>query len=434
MAALLALARQLTQARMTAALVQRVPGEVMPLRSEPPLGLTVAPVWHWQLPVSPKDAAVGLQPLPLNQLPSLVISGLPFTPAVVAYLDCTAWGEQVAGGLLFLWDATQAEPAAALVGANGSADAAVLWLRPVYARLLEGRQLAVQTLESHAQFHDIFNSVPQGIVVVSGQGAQAQVNQGAADLLQIPVGQVAVDVLGQAMRATRNRCDNAAELDAAYLPLQHTLDAEVVVDWQLDDRIWRVNTHPILQSGHNGRVWLFQDVTAQIRLEQMLRREASHDALTGLFNRRAFFDWAQTHYQTQASPLALLMFDIDHFKQVNDSFGHPVGDQVLREVAQRAQAQLRDGDVLARYGGEEFILLLGPATLAEAHAMAERLRLAMQAEPVQAGALAIEVRISLGVTLRRDARETLARTIERADSHLYRAKREGRNRVVSDAD
>lgn len=446
LAALLALARQLTQATMTAALVQRGPGEMAPLRSEPQLGLPYAPVWRWQLPVDAVDGAIGLRLVPLDQLPSLITTGLPFTPVVVAYLDCASWGEQVNGGLLFLWDAAQAHHAAVLTGANASAASSVLLLRPVYARLLDGRHLAAQTIDSSAQFHDIFNSVPQGIVVISGQGTLAQVNQGASALLDIPRGLVAVEVLARAMRTLRARCDNAAELDAIYQPLQHALDAEVVVDWQFEDQVWRVNTHPILGSGHNGRVWLFQDVTAQVQLERVLRMEASHDALTGLFNRRAFFDRAQAYYQAQSraqappqgsqepQKLALLLFDIDHFKQVNDRFGHAVGDEVIREVARRAQALLRDGDLLARYGGEEFILLLESITREDARAAAERLRLAMAAHPVQLNGQSVEVRISVGLALRRDARETLTQTIERADQHLYRAKREGRNQVIDAID
>lgn len=442
--ALLALARHLTGANMAAALVQRAPGVVVPLRAEPPIGLTHAPVWHWQLPTTRRGDEAGLLTVPPEQLPSLVATGLPFTPALVAYLDCTAWGEHVAGGLLFLWDEAQAPSATELAQTNAQVASPVWLLRPVYARLLDGRHLAVQTVESGAQFHDIFNSVPQGIVVVSGQGAQAQVNQVASELLQIPGGPVSVDVLAPAMRTVRARCDNTRELELAYQALQQNLDAEVVVNWTLDDHVWRVSTRPILQDGHNGRVWLFQDITAQIRLEHVLRMEASHDALTGLFNRRAFFDRAQARYHAQAlSPapseggeaptgLALLLLDIDHFKAVNDRFGHPVGDQVLRDVAHRARALLREGDVLARYGGEEFILLMGPTARAAARAAAERLRLAMAAAPVQVNGLSIDVRISVGLTLRRDAHETLAQTIERADRNLYRAKRDGRNRVVDD--
>lgn len=441
--AVLALARALTQANMTAVVIQRVPGEVVPLRAEPQIGLTPAPLWRWHLPAASKAPPFSLQPVQPEKWPSLIATGLPFTPEVVAYLDCSAWGQQVTGGLLFFWDTAQAHHAAPLLEAQATSTTPVLFLRPVLANLLDGRERAVQTVASGAQFHDIFNSVPQGIVVVSAQDLHAQVNQTAATLLEIPAGLVAADALAQAMRAVRSRCDNAVELEQAYRPLLHALDAEVLADWQLGSQVWRVDTHPILHDGQNGRVWLFQDVSANIQLERVLREEASRDALTGLYNRRAFFDRAQTLYQAPAAPvnapaaagrLALLLFDVDHFKRVNDRYGHPVGDQVLREVARRARSQLRDGDLLARYGGEEFILLLGPTTLADARATAERLRLVIAAQPVQADEHAIEVHVSVGVTLRHEARETLEQTIERADALLYRAKREGRNRVTADDD
>lgn len=435
LAATLALARQLTNASMTVALVQRTQGEVMALRSEPQLGPAQAPVWHWQLSSTSMALGESLQPMPLNQLPSLITAGLPFTPAAAAYLDCTEWADQVTGGVMFLWDKPQAYHAAAWVGIRLAESDPVLLLRPIYARLLDDRQLAAQTLESVAQFHDIFDSVPHGIVVVAGQGTSAQVNQCAADLLRIAPGAVPVEVSAQAMREARLHCDNATELEEVYRPLQYSMDAEVAADWQLEDRVWRVNTRPILSSGLNGRVWLFHDITAQVRLERVLRLEATHDPLTGLFNRRAFFERAHARYQAQSPTaghaLALLLFDIDHFKRVNDSYGHPAGDKVLKEVAQRLPSLLRDGDLLARYGGEEFVLLIGPTTLANARSAGERLRLAVASQPIVVGEQSIPVQISGGLTLRLDSTETLAQTLERTDSLLYQAKREGRNRVVA---
>ncbi len=314
------------------------------------------------------------------------------------------------------------------------------WLRPVYAQLVDARQWEEQNAESAAQFHHVFDSVPQGIVVLSARHPQAQINAAAAALLGLSAGWVPAEVLAQAMRATRERCDNAAELEQAYAPLQSDLDAELVARWFLDDCVWRVDTHPILQSGHKGRVWLFHDITPQVRLERFLRMEANHDPLTGLFNRRAFSDRAQVAFQlpspgpSDGHRLALVMLDIDHFKAVNDLYGHPAGDMVLKEVARRAKSVLRDGDVLARYGGEELIVLLNVISSDTARAAAERLRTVMDTEPVQVGDQAITVSVSVGLALRSSGSETLLQTIERADANLYRAKRQGRNRVVDDAD
>lgn len=441
--AFLELARQLSQASLVIAVKQRAVNQVMPLCSEPAISWQRGAAWSWHIPEEPKNDASLLQFLRIADLPSMLATGLPFSAAKVAYLNCLDFGERVTGGVLFVWDTFQA---ATLSSNPSSQQHLITLLRPIYARLLDARHLAEETVESGAKFYDIFNSVPQGIVVVSGRGTHAQVNQHACALLNISAGHVPLDLLAHAMRTTRSRCDNAADLELAYEILQHSLNAQVTANWELDECIWRVDTHPVLSDGHNGRVWLFQDVTAQIRLERMLRREASHDPLTGLFNRRAFFDLAQAHYQAQnpqdqvaidsdaSQDLAVLMFDIDHFKQINDRFGHPVGDKVLREVARRSQAQLREGDVLARYGGEEFIVLLGNSSLATSRAVAERLCLAMQSQAIRVGEKMIQIRISVGLALRRNKKEMLVSTIERADKNLYSAKREGRNRVVDAID
>lgn len=429
-----------SQCRLALALWQRAPDEVVPLCSVPNIALSHTPVWRWRLPVSPKTGTHAVQRLSRKELPSLVTAGLPFSPGLALYVDCSAFGRMAGGGFVLIWD-----EATALSDGFADADlvggeATVQWLRPVYAQLVDARQWEEQNAESAAQFHHVFDSVPQGIVVLSARHPQAQINAAAAALLGLSAGWVPAEVLAQAMRATRERCDNAAELEQAYAPLQSDLDAELVARWFLDDCVWRVDTHPILQSGHKGRVWLFHDITPQVRLERFLRMEANHDPLTGLFNRRAFFDRAQVAFQlpspgpSDGHRLALVMLDIDHFKAVNDQYGHPAGDMVLKEVARRAKSVLRDGDVLARYGGEEFIVLLNVISSDTARVAAERLRTVMDTEPVQVGDRAITVSVSVGLALRSSGAETLLQTIERADANLYRAKRQGRNRVVDDAD
>lgn len=162
---------------------------------------------------------------------------------------------------------------------------------------------------------------------------------------------------------------------------------------------------------------------------------ASHDRLTGLYNRLALMELMDHHLalaRRRGSPLALLMLDIDHFKVVNDQHGHLVGDEVLRQVAQRAKARLRGADLLARFGGEEFLALL-PATAAEgARAVAEDIRRAVADPPMVVHGVSIPVTISIGVHagIPTDAPTAAEAMIALSDQALYEAKHQGRNRVV----
>jgi diguanylate cyclase (GGDEF)-like protein len=168
------------------------------------------------------------------------------------------------------------------------------------------------------------------------------------------------------------------------------------------------------------------------RAEAELRRLAMFDALTQVLNRRAFLQLAEremARMQRAGQPFAALMLDLDHFKRVNDRYGHAAGDRVLADFAQRAQASLRPTDLLCRYGGEEFCVLLPATTQAQAMEVAERVRTAVSGTPL--GSLAETVTVSIGVaSFEHAAGQALSYVIERADAALYTAKGLGRNRVV----
>jgi two-component system cell cycle response regulator len=158
------------------------------------------------------------------------------------------------------------------------------------------------------------------------------------------------------------------------------------------------------------------------------------DALTGLHNRR----YMERHIGglvEQASslgkPLAVLMLDVDHFKAINDSYGHAAGDEVLREFALRIRRSIRGLDLACRYGGEEFLVVMPETDLSAAALAAERLRrrIASDPFPIQRGERAMEVTISVGIAALAEG-EDPASVLKRADEALYRAKRDGRNRVV----
>ena len=162
------------------------------------------------------------------------------------------------------------------------------------------------------------------------------------------------------------------------------------------------------------------------------------DALTGLHNRRyldnhlgALFADAATRWP----PLAALILDIDHFKGINDSFGHEAGDEVLRGFAERVRQHTRPVDVVARYGGEEVVVILPEAGLAEAQIIAERIRERVEAVPfsVQRATRSVPVTVSIGVAVRHADDTAPSDMLRRADLALYRAKAAGRNRVEPQA-
>ena len=188
---------------------------------------------------------------------------------------------------------------------------------------------------------------------------------------------------------------------------------------------------PVSARLEQGRLHEISNESLAARLSDSLARkevEAATDALTGLPNRRSLDALLQS-WLSGPTPrqLALLMLDIDHFKQVNDQHGHACGDAALRAFAERVRAQLRDGDHCARYGGEEFVVLLPGAGLERALEIAERLRRAVQAEPLLSAPF-VNNTVSIGVTVvsQQDQPGSL---LARADAALYRAKSEGRNRV-----
>lgn len=165
---------------------------------------------------------------------------------------------------------------------------------------------------------------------------------------------------------------------------------------------------------------------------EVARRESTIDALTQLFNRKAFDEQLERLVALSGlggGPPSLMMFDVDHFKQVNDTFGHPAGDAVLKAVAQTCVRTFkRKSDFVARYGGEELVVLVRDASPAEVRTMAERAREAISALEVKHDGRSLHVTASAGVATL-EVQETGAAWLARADAALYRAKHGGRNRV-----
>jgi diguanylate cyclase (GGDEF)-like protein/PAS domain S-box-containing protein len=175
------------------------------------------------------------------------------------------------------------------------------------------------------------------------------------------------------------------------------------------------------------------DVTRWKVAERELERVAYQDSLTGLANRRYFLAEAErtaARADRHGQAVSLLLFDLDHFKRINDEHGHQAGDDVLCRVAERSRKSLRTEDMPARWGGEEFVVLLPLTALPQAMLVANRLRNAIGATPTPTAAGALQVTCSCGVAQRRGG-EPIADLIARADAALYRAKDSGRNACVA---
>jgi diguanylate cyclase (GGDEF)-like protein/PAS domain S-box-containing protein len=182
----------------------------------------------------------------------------------------------------------------------------------------------------------------------------------------------------------------------------------------------------------NGYCLIVRDMSAHRDAGQEARDAAVCDHLTGIGNRRAFFNAADTEmrrWRRMPRPLSLLVIDADYFKKINDTYGHPVGDAVLRHIAGLMGETFRQIDVVARIGGEEFAVLLPSTNLASAQRVAERLRVALEEHPTPTDVGPVRCTVSIGVATMDEAIDSVEALLKRGDEALYAAKRSGRNRV-----
>ena len=267
----------------------------------------------------------------------------------------------------------------------------------------------------------IIHGAGEGIIVTDNAGEIVLVNPAAERLLEKSASQIAADGFSSILDNEEQMREWLAE-GSSREPITTTYK----------DRILQVFASTILGSDYNvvGSAALLRDITEEKRLEDELRRLSTTDGLTGLYNRRHLDNTLDTEYHRAArtgTSLAVVMFDIDHFKKFNDTHGHDQGDRVLQAVACNFRDALRKYDLACRYGGEEFVGILPNTTLEGAFCVAERLRADIEAAEVDG----LKVTISLGVAafpeISVSAPEAL---IEAADAALYRSKAQGRNRTT----
>lgn len=285
----------------------------------------------------------------------------------------------------------------------------------------------------------IVEACPDGILVVDGRGVIASHNLRLFEVFGIapeefPGGRDG-DLSGQADAPLLSRVLDLVKDPEPFLQrvrelyADPTLDDLTEVEWH-DGRTLERHSRSLWSPDGVclGRVWFFRDITARKQVERTLKELSHRDPLTGVANRRHFFERADEEVSRSrrfGRPLSCIMFDIDHFKEINDRWGHAAGDRVLVDLCASLEPILRQEDVFARVGGEEFALLLPDTDGQGAFVLSERIR-----EKLAAGSCGdIRYAISAGVAELMPDDASAKRTLQRADVALYGAKDAGRNRT-----
>ncbi|WP_334189787.1 diguanylate cyclase [Noviherbaspirillum sp.] len=229
----------------------------------------------------------------------------------------------------------------------------------------------------------------------------------------------------------QNGPDVAAGIRSVMARSSNSFEAEYPCHSPEARRWFNMRVRP-LRMDDGTVVIVHQDVSRLKLIEEELRKLASHDALTGLLNRRALLEIGEVEFgraRRYGYPLSIILLDCDHFKRVNDSFGHGVGDKVLVRFAGILTAAVRDADHVSRLGGEEFVVILPHTPLDGAIQLADRLRLSIMGTPIKAGGAEIWCTASFGVAELTTDNLTFTNLLNTADKAMYKAKASGRNRV-----
>ncbi|MDC7233975.1 MAG: diguanylate cyclase [Spirochaetales bacterium] len=269
---------------------------------------------------------------------------------------------------------------------------------------------------------EVFKNMSDGVLILDDQDRVADFNPAACRILDF----LSMEHIGEKFR---DLCDFPLAERILDIPSVHPFHLkkdgqicfyDIRTSWLSDRRKRTI-----------GRILSFRDITEQKQMEAQLEYYATTDSLTGILNRRHFNHLAEMELHRcirYNTPLSLCMIDIDHFKKVNDNFGHDTGDRIMKELVRICQKNLREIDLFARWGGEEFVVLLPETALEQAAEAAERLRAAIESSMTRTGSGVIKITISIGVTELDSSSSSLEEGLKHADIAMYNAKRSGRNR------
>lgn len=296
-------------------------------------------------------------------------------------------------------------------------------------------ELAEHSLHKKAnELKTIIESTQDGILVVDEKRQVIYVNSRFKELWYIEEDkdvllndQEFIDSILSQLLKPQAFLEKVEELHASY---RNNLD---VLNFK-DGRVYEIFSRPLIDEGQLlGRLWSFRDITERKQTEEKLRKMATADDLTGLWNRRYFMDAAQQELERArryGQPFSLMILDLDYFKRVNDTLGHAAGDATLQHLASLMQNTLRDVDIPGRLGGEEFGVLLPATQLKDGVLVAERLRVAIEKNPARYEGQLIYFTASIGVTVYRQGITSVDDLFKEGDEALYQAKQKGRNCTV----
>lgn len=269
----------------------------------------------------------------------------------------------------------------------------------------------------------LIEGMSDGVVVLDSHNRLIDINATVAEILN----QNQLPIIGEPMEKVFT---NWTSLVETFHDTQNAR-AEVLVEGRFLD----IQISPLHDRRNNfiGRLVVWRDITDLKQTQHELHELATRDPLTQAYNRRHFMDLAEKEYQRAVSTsgfFSLVMMDIDHFKNVNDTHGHQVGDEVIKKFSRTCVDNIRPADTFARFGGEEFILLLPDTSQPQALEAATLLQCILK-DAFQNSQLKVPVTASFGVTTMHDINTTLDEVIQQADHALYTAKETGRNKIVT---
>lgn len=302
----------------------------------------------------------------------------------------------------------------------------------LFRRALRAEQ---EEMEAALRAHDrlagrVFDSSTEAIVVTDAQRRIVSVNPAYRQMS----GYEDAEVIGKVPHLDRSGAQDQAFIDAMW----QTVEAQglwrgELIQRRRDGAVYPVSLTVTAVRGDDGEllnyVGLFSDISERKAREDRIRYLSEHDCLTGLPNRAVFQDRLQqaiAQVRRSGHRIALLFIDLDHFKSVNDNYGHPVGDELLRQVAQRLRAQLREGDTVCRQGGDEFLVMLPDANRPQCAVPVIEKLVASLLRPYRLGERELRVTVSAGISVYPDDGEDLDALIKAADTAMYHTKASGR--------